>query len=217
MWRVTMNIEYIHASTYGSGSWSPKVQEKMAAKGVAVNIHHVDEVSTKELPPADLYLFSSPGRFGKPKREMRRALKKVRLGTGTRYAILTTEAAPQPDPKTGKMPDEGGCAGRQRVRQIMTEIPGGQGRRQGGRGRDPRDRDQGTAGGELAGQGASLCRPDPRRGLKNPRRSRVGAKGRRETGIHPRKRHLVFLAQRADIVAPFAVLCTNFLVTSSRT
>jgi hypothetical protein len=123
-----MNIEYIHASTYGNGVIvAQEFKREMAAKGVAVNIHHVDDVSPKELPAADLYVFSSPGRFGKPKREMRQALKKVRLASGTKYAILTTEAAPQPNPKTGKVPDEGGCAGRQRVRQIMNEVLEGKG------------------------------------------------------------------------------------------
>lgn len=39
----------------------------------------------------------------------------------SRYALLTTEAAPQPDPKTGAISAEGGC-GRQRVRPIMNEI-----------------------------------------------------------------------------------------------
>jgi hypothetical protein len=94
----------------------------MAARGVSVNIHHIREVSPKELPPADLYLFSSPGRFGKPKREVRKGLEKAKLPPGARYAILTTEAAPQPSEKDGQAPPEGGCAGQQRVIPIMNEI-----------------------------------------------------------------------------------------------
>jgi hypothetical protein len=43
------------------------------------------------MPPADLYLFSSPGRCGKPRWGMRRFLKKAHLPSGTSYAILTTE------------------------------------------------------------------------------------------------------------------------------
>jgi hypothetical protein len=46
-----------------------------------------------------VYVFSSPGRIGKPIGGMRRFLKKVKLPAGTRYAILTTEAAPKPDKK----------------------------------------------------------------------------------------------------------------------
>jgi len=99
----------------------------MAARGVTVNVHHAREVRPKELPPADLYLFSSPGRMGKPIGGMRRFLNKVVLPAGTNYAILTTEAAPQPDRKTGRMPTEEEMARWQRVRPIINEILQGKG------------------------------------------------------------------------------------------
>jgi menaquinone-dependent protoporphyrinogen IX oxidase len=118
-----MHIEYFHASKYGNGAKvAEEFKEQMAAKGVTVNVHHIREVNPKELPQADLYVFSSPGRFGKPIGHMRRALKKVKLPAGTKYAILTTEGAPQPDRKTGLMPTEEELAKRQRVRPIMNEI-----------------------------------------------------------------------------------------------
>lgn len=118
-----MNIEYFHASKYGNGAMvAEEFKKQMVANAVTVNVHHIREVSPKELPPADLYLFSSPGRFGKPIGHMRRALKKVRLPAGTRYAILTTESEPQPDKKTGRMPTEEELAKRQRVIPIMNEI-----------------------------------------------------------------------------------------------
>ena len=60
----------------------------------------------KALPAADLYLFSSPGRIGKPIGSMRRFLRKLSLPVGTKYAVLTTEAAPKPDRKTGRIPTE---------------------------------------------------------------------------------------------------------------
>ena len=90
-----MKIEYFHASVYGNGIMVAEEFEKhMAAKGVTVTVRHVKEVTPNELPPADLYLFSSPGRFGKPIGDMRRFLKKVRLPAGTKYAILATGLAP---------------------------------------------------------------------------------------------------------------------------
>ena len=93
-----MKIEYLHASKYGNGAMvAQEFSTQMAAKGVTVDVHHIREARPKELPAADLYLFSSPGRFGKPIRGMRRFLKKVELPAGTRYAILTTEAAAHPD------------------------------------------------------------------------------------------------------------------------
>ncbi len=118
-----MNIEYIHASEYGNGAMvAEEFKRLMTAKGVSVNIHHVRDVNPKQLPSADLYLFSSPGRFGKPKREVRKALKKIRLAPGAKYAILTTEAAPPSESVSGETPAEGGCGGRQRVIPMMNEL-----------------------------------------------------------------------------------------------
>ena len=88
-----MKIEYLHASKFGNGAMvADEFKKDMDAKGVVVNVHHIHDMSPKELPPADLYLFSSPGRMGKPIGGMRRFLKKVRLPAGTKYAVLTTEA-----------------------------------------------------------------------------------------------------------------------------
>lgn len=60
--------------------------------------------------------------MGRPIGSMRRFLKKVRLPAGTRYAILATAAAPQPDKKTGRVPTEEEMARWQRVIPIMNEI-----------------------------------------------------------------------------------------------
>jgi sulfite reductase alpha subunit-like flavoprotein len=118
-----MNIEYFHASKYGNGAMvAEEFKNQMAAKGVTVNVHHIKDVKPKEIPPADMYLFSSPGRMGKPTWGMRRFLKKVKLPSGTKYAILTTEAAPQPDKKTGQMPNEEEQAKWHRIIPIMNEI-----------------------------------------------------------------------------------------------
>jgi menaquinone-dependent protoporphyrinogen IX oxidase len=123
-----MMIEYYHASKYGNGvQVAEEFKELMAAKGVVVNIHHVRDAKPKEMPPADLYVFSSPGRMGKPRGVARRFLKKTRLPPGTKYALLITEAAPQPDKKTGRMPTAEEIARWQRVIPIMNEILGGRG------------------------------------------------------------------------------------------
>ena len=65
--------------------------------------------------------------MGKPIGGMRRFLKKVSLPAGTRYAILTTEIAPRPDKKTGRMPTEEELARWQRVIPMMNEILQGKG------------------------------------------------------------------------------------------
>ena len=118
-----MKIEYFHASKYGNGAMAAEEFKKlMAARGATVNVHHIRDLRPKELAPADLYVFSSPGRVGKPIGSMRRFLKKIILPSGAKYAILTTEGAPQPDKKTGKMPTEEERAKWQRVRPIMNEL-----------------------------------------------------------------------------------------------
>ena len=62
-----MKIEYFHASKYGNGAMvAEEFKKQMAAKGVMVNVQHIRDARPKEMSPADLYLFSSPGRMGKP-------------------------------------------------------------------------------------------------------------------------------------------------------
>jgi menaquinone-dependent protoporphyrinogen IX oxidase len=118
-----MKIEYFHGSKYGNGVMvAEEFKKQMTARGVAVNLHHIKEVRPDALPQADLYLFSSPGRMGKPIGSVRRFLKKVTLPAGTRYALLTTEAAPRPDKKTGRTPTEEELARWQRIRPIMNEL-----------------------------------------------------------------------------------------------
>jgi hypothetical protein len=123
-----MKIEYLHASVYGNGAEvADEFKRQMAARDVTVDVHHIREVKPRSLPAADLYVFSAPGRFGKPKGAMRRFVKKVELPPGTRYGLLTTEMAPTPDKKTGKLPTDEALAKWQRVRPIMNELLQGRG------------------------------------------------------------------------------------------
>ena len=116
-----MIIEYYHASKYGNGvRVAEEFKKVMALKGVTVNIHHVKKTKPDEIPIADLYVLSSPGRFGKPIGDMRSFLKKAQFIEGATCAVLTTEMAPMPDKKTGKVPDEG--SSHQKVRPIMREV-----------------------------------------------------------------------------------------------
>ncbi len=123
-----MRIEYLHASKFGNGAMvAAYFKEQMAATGVDVRVRHIREVTPAELPPADLYVFSAPGRFGRPIRGMRRFLKKVNPPAGTSYAILTTEAMPKPDKQTGRLPSEEELAKYQRVRPTLNELLQGKG------------------------------------------------------------------------------------------
>jgi hypothetical protein len=118
-----MKIEYFHASEFGNGAKvAEEFKRQMDDKGIAVNVHHIHDATPKELPPADLYVFSSPGRLGKPIKGMRRFLENVNLTPGIKYAILTTEAVPKPNKKTGKMPTDEEVDKYQHVRLIMNEL-----------------------------------------------------------------------------------------------
>jgi hypothetical protein len=118
-----MRIEYVHASKFGNGAQvAEEFTRQMHGRGVNVDAHHVRELRRTPISPADLYLFSSPGRFGRPIGSMRRFLKRLRLPAGTKYALLTTEAAPRPDRKTGRVPTDEELGRFERVRPIMNEI-----------------------------------------------------------------------------------------------
>jgi len=118
-----MKIEYFHASVYGNGAMvAEEFKKQMVAKSITVEVHHIEDMKPTELAPADLYVFSSPGRFGKPIKEMRRFLTDLNLPAGTKYAVLATEPAPKPDKKTGKMPTEEELDAIQHVISIMNEL-----------------------------------------------------------------------------------------------
>lgn len=113
-----MKIELFHASKYGNGAKvAEEFQKLMVMKGHQVNIHHIKESRPKELPQADLFVFGSPARIGKPIGGMRRFLKKVNLPAGTKYALIATHGAPKPDKKTGKMPSA------EEIEKWQTSIP----------------------------------------------------------------------------------------------
>ena len=118
-----MNIAYYHASKFGNGAMvAEEFKRIMAARDVYVTVQHVRNASPRHLPAADLYVFSSPGRIGKPKGDARRFLRRVRLAPGTRYAVLTTQAAPRPDKKTGQLPTQEEQDRYERVIPIMNEL-----------------------------------------------------------------------------------------------
>lgn len=121
-----MRIEYLHASKYGNGA---RVAEEFArqarAKGAEVAVHHIRDVDPRSLEAADLYVFSTPGRLGKPIGSVRRFLRRLELPGGTPYAVLTTELAPGPDRTGGGEPAE--PSPHQRVRPIMDELLQGAG------------------------------------------------------------------------------------------
>ena len=118
-----MNIAYIHASKYGNGATvAEEARRQATAAGATVTVHHIHDLDPTALPAADLYVFSSPGRWGKPLGAMRRFAKRVTLPAGTPYALLTTEIAPRPDTTTGQAPTPEEQATRQQVRPVLNQL-----------------------------------------------------------------------------------------------
>ena len=118
-----MSVAYLHASKFGNGAMvAAEFERLMALEGIRVEVRHIRDVEPHALMPADLYVFSSPGRMGKPIRRMRRFLAELNLPAGTKYAVFTTEMAPRPDKKTGLMPSDEERAQYQRVIPIMNEC-----------------------------------------------------------------------------------------------
>jgi hypothetical protein len=115
-----MNISYYHASKFGNGAAvAEEFKRQMAERGVSVSVYHVKRAAPKALPPADLYVFSSPGRLGKPIGDMRKFLKKAVLPPGAPYAVIATEFQPDPAKRAEPDAEPGKC---QRIIPVMNEI-----------------------------------------------------------------------------------------------
>lgn len=118
-----MRVEILHASKYGNGEKvAEELGRRLTAKGATVNVHHVKAVKAKELAPADLYVFGSPGRIGKPIGNMRRFLKKAALPNGAKVALFATEMISKPDKKTGKVRTPEEVEKWNHILSIMTEL-----------------------------------------------------------------------------------------------
>jgi flavodoxin len=118
-----MKIAILYESKYGNGkAVVGRLSDKLGASGVQVEVHHIDEVRPKELGAADLYVFSSPTRLGKPIGSMKRFLKRAQLPSEARYALVATHLVLAPDKKTGQMPGPEEVAKLERTLPMMEAI-----------------------------------------------------------------------------------------------
>jgi len=117
-----MKVELYHASKYGNGARvAEEIKRLMAAHGIEVFVHHVNDAEPKGLPTADLFIFGSPTHFGKAPGNVVRFLKKLDLPPGTKYAVFATCSAARPDRKTGRMPTEDELEKLRRTIPMMDE------------------------------------------------------------------------------------------------
>lgn len=92
-----MKINIIYESQFGNGK---KVVEELAVileeNGQDVDLFPVAQTKPDELPPADLYIFSSPTRKFMLPRNMGRFIKEfVPPSENTKYALMTTYMDPR--------------------------------------------------------------------------------------------------------------------------
>jgi flavorubredoxin len=100
-----MRVEIFHASVYGTGARvAGELRRLLMASGNDANVHHIAEIDPADLPSADVYVFGSPTRRGRPIRGMRGFLKRTRLPAGTRYAVFATHGNVERYERTGRMP-----------------------------------------------------------------------------------------------------------------
>jgi flavodoxin len=118
-----MKIAVFYESKSGNGkAVVGRLSGTLSAKGMEVEVHHIDEVAPKEIGAVDFYLFSSPTRLGKPIGSMKRFLKKAKLPEGAKYALIATLLVPTPNKKTGIMPTQEELDKWQRTIPVMDEI-----------------------------------------------------------------------------------------------
>jgi flavodoxin len=118
-----MKIELFHASKFGNGARvAEELKRVIETKGHQVNVHHIRDSKPKEIPPADLYIFGSPTRIGKPLGKMRRFIGKISVPSGTKYAVFATHGETMPDKKTGRMPTDEEMSRFRQTIPIMDEI-----------------------------------------------------------------------------------------------
>lgn len=123
-----MRIELFHASKFGNGALvAEELRRLLEMEGHQVDVRHVKQAKAREVPPAELYIFGSPTRFGRPIRGMRSFAKKAALAPGTRYAVFATHGEEAPDKKTGKMPSEEELERWRRTIPILDDILTGKG------------------------------------------------------------------------------------------
>lgn len=113
-----MKIELYHASKFGNGAKvAEELRRVMEESGHQLSVHHIDQADPRRIPPAELYIFGSPTRFGGPIGSMRRFINKASLPPGTKYAIFATHGDAVADKKTGRMPTE------EELNRFMRTIP----------------------------------------------------------------------------------------------
>jgi len=87
----------VYDSKFGNGKICAEYLESVIrSKGSEAEIFFIRTIKPKSLPPADIYVFSSPTHLGGTPWKMKRFLKKVSPGQeGAKYALMITHMGPE--------------------------------------------------------------------------------------------------------------------------
>ncbi len=117
---------YYHTKFGNNKKIAERIGADLKAKGIDVEVHNIEESNPKALAKADVYVFGTGTRMGKPVGKMRRFAKKAskNLPDGTKYALVATHGKETPNKKTGKMPTPEEIQKYRRTLPLMTEAIG---------------------------------------------------------------------------------------------
>jgi len=126
-----MRVAIYYKSKYGNGrKCVERFGEVVNQRGHSVEVNSMKEANPTRVPPADLYVFSSPTRMGRPPRRVRSFLKKFKPPGGIgKYALITTHSKAEAERRSGRMPTEEDMARWRRTIPIMDEMLAGKGMR----------------------------------------------------------------------------------------
>ncbi len=86
-----MKIDMIYDSKYGNGEKLCKyIEKKLEGLGHEPTTFLIKETEPKEIPEADLYIFSAPTHIGSIPFRMKRYLRKMEFPPGAKVAFIST-------------------------------------------------------------------------------------------------------------------------------
>lgn len=88
-----MTISIIYYTRFGNNAEvAERLSDELEARGHGVSIHPINEARPSEIPSSDLYIIGSPTQIGSMPIKVSRFLKRMKIKSGSRYAVYNTYA-----------------------------------------------------------------------------------------------------------------------------
>ena len=90
-----MTISIIYHTRFGNNALvADLLSDTLESKGHGVSIHPISEAHPSEIPASDLYIIGSPTQIGTLPIRVNRFLKRLKIPSGSRFAVYATYAEP---------------------------------------------------------------------------------------------------------------------------